>query len=349
MTETKIEVLEQKVEQKKELKGGLGEDVVVKATPLHHPSHTPQPQAPKEPDIQSLVNELFIRHGANLPERGDYPDLLESVGLKVNQVKSKHLELGMKAFEKMIEEETGKAPPPRDNKLNWVILPSEEDEETKRKSPFKSVHFWQTEDGRYRVYRVIGNDEEQPKFTSQYRTHKGGWDACEFEAGTLSSPKYLKSLELALSQVEKYHAERAKVALVASNREEVLVKAVELGLASPVVVAPKVKEVGGATPGSPTAASKASQKASGTPRAPRGSFVILGHSLSRVVHWMGSQGWPYERILRALSTYGIEVGKEEGKANPVSVRTYFSDSKNPTYLKPAVLTQEQADELNKIV
>jgi hypothetical protein len=342
MTETKTEVFEQKVEQKKELKGGLGEDIVVKATPIHHQSHSPTPLPPKEPDVQSLVNELFIRHGANLPERGDYPDLLESVSLKVNQVKSKHLELGMKAYEKMIEEETGKAPPPRDNKLNWVILPSEE----KEWMTVKSCHFWQTEDGRYRVYRVLGMDEVQPKFTSQYRTHKGGWDACEFEAGTLSSPKYLKSLELALSQVEKYHGERAKVALVASNREEVLVKAVELGLASPVVITPKPKEAGDATP---STGSKPSQKASGTPRAPRGSFVILGHSLSRVVHWMGSQGWNYERILRALSAYKVEVGKEEGKANPVSVRTYFSDSKNPTYLKPAVLTQEQADELNKIV
>lgn len=69
---------------------------------------------------------------------------------------------------------------------------------------------------------------------------------------------------------------------------------------------------------------------------------IFGHALTRVLNWMGKKGWTLEEVRWALEKLGIEEMKES------TLRTAWTDSRNPKYSKTAELTEEEKQKLREM-
>lgn len=275
-------------------------------------------------DVQAVVNEMMWQHGTNLAQRGDYPDLLAAAGLAASQVTRKVLAQASKAFNQRVKEEADKPKPPSERKLNWQVAPIEETLETAK------VHSWETSCGRYQVRHIDSMGRGGIEFGAYHKV-QDRWDACELDAKQNGNyPKYVKNLEAALLVVEKFHAAKHKLESVVSNRQEVLAQAKELGLLKRLPAAPAAPN---GTPGEGKA-----PKAG----APRSKHTILGHSLGRVIMWMGGNGFTMDKVKEVLAHYGIEG------VNPATVRTYWTDGKNPKYARWADLSTEQQAELKGI-
>lgn len=234
----------------------------------------PVPTPATEPvvNVQDLVNEMVWQHGVNLAHRGDYPDLLAGAGLKPAQVSKKVLSKAIKAFHQRVKDETEKPQPDQGQRLAWKVEPQEETWTSAR------VHYWESECGRYRAYRIDSEARERVDYGAQFRAGEGRWDACECDSKQGAGyPKYAKTLEAALLVVEKFHLERYKLETVTTNRDEVLSRAKELGL----VVTPVVTSNGSATP------------KTRAPRAPRAA----GEGVDEFGNRVGSQASQINAVL----------------------------------------------------
>jgi hypothetical protein len=72
----------------------------------------------------------------------------------------------------------------------------------------------------------------------------------------------------------------------------------------------------------------------------KGSSNLFGHSLTKVMHYLGKNGWGFDKAKKAVSLLTDVSGVKES-----SLRTFWSDGRNPTYSKPADLTAAQVAEL----
>lgn len=171
-----------------------------------------------ERNVQTLLNEMVWKHGNFVHKRPDFESILDSYGLKRSDFNKAMYHLALKTYKQRCKELTDKGLAIEDAKrLLWMPEPEEERDRSGGK-----VYVWETKCGRYRIYRFMASPPSK-QFAAQYRTPEASWDIFEHnKEESLSSPKFINSLEAALISVEKFHEKEYKTTILVSNRQEVL-------------------------------------------------------------------------------------------------------------------------------
>lgn len=76
------------------------------------------------------------------------------------------------------------------------------------------------------------------------------------------------------------------------------------------------------------------------PASVRSTATLFGHSVCSVMHRLGASNWPFLKAKKAVMELADTSNIKED-----SLRTFWSDGKNPKYSKPAELTADQLLEL----
>jgi hypothetical protein len=172
----------------------------------------------KAVDVQEAVNKLVLRHGRNVHEWADWPDLLAKEGVDPAAVTDRILQLARDAA--VLAEFVGPDETEAENLRTpdgfiWSLEPIYEEWAA------SSVYFWPSECGRYRLCRITDNDGRSVYYGAEVRV-LDRWDAIGHSPLGPGYPKKHDSLEAAAKAALKYHCDKFHLEGCPTNADELL-------------------------------------------------------------------------------------------------------------------------------
>lgn len=181
---------------------------------------------------QEVLDQLFWRHGCNLPEWSQYPDILKEAGLDPATITPEMQELSAGRLIGMANAKLSQNGSAHDEPLEWL---GPREKKLKDGTPY---HQWRTTCDQCRVAR-LGLSDGGARFVVEVENGTPG------EHEILASD--LKSLHRAISSAEAYYGSKHGLKRVESNSYDVIGRSAEMGLAgkqpTPAPKVAKVKQV----------------------------------------------------------------------------------------------------------